>query len=63
MGIRTKLYDEGRIVEEQMIRLLIKFDERISDLEESGGGSYDDTGIKADISDLKTRVKALEDAQ
>ena len=64
MGIRTKILDKGKILQEQLIRLLIKFDERITALEdESGGSSYDDTEVKSDISDLKTRVEALEDAQ
>lgn len=77
MSIRTKLYDKGRLVEEQMVRFLIKLDKRVSDLEEGGdgGSAYDDTEIKADISALETaigdestagsilaRIKALEDA-
>ena len=45
----TKLFDKGRLVEEQMIRLLKKFDKRISDLEGDEGS-------------LGTRVKAVEDA-
>ena len=73
MSIRTKILDKGKILQEQLIRLLIKFDERISALEEEG---YDDTEIKADISALETaigdestegsilaRITALEDAQ
>lgn len=52
MGIRTKILDHGKIIQEQLVRLLIKFDKRISDLEEDSG--YDDTAIKA-------RIKALED--
>ena len=76
MSIRTKLFDKGRLVEEQMVRFLIKLDKRVSDLEEGEGSSYDDTKIKADISALETaigdestegtilaRIKALEDAQ
>lgn len=78
MSIRTKLFDKGRLVEEQMIRFLIKLDERVSDLEDGGAGgtAYDDTEVKADISALETaigdestkgsilaRIKALEDAQ
>ena len=74
MSIRTKILDKGKILQEQLIRLLIKFDERISALEEGEGSSYDDTEIKADISALETaigdestegsilaRIKALED--
>ena len=74
MSIRTKILDKGKILQEQLIRLLIKFDERISALEEEEG--YDDTEIKADISALETaigdestegsilaRITALEDAQ
>ena len=76
MSIRTKLFDKGRLVEEQFIRFLIKLDERVSDLEEGEGTAYDDTEVKADISALETaigdestegsilaRIKALEDAQ
>ena len=76
MTIRTKLFDKGRLVEEQFIRFLIKLDERVSDLEEGEGTAYDDTEVKADISALETaigdestegsilaRIKALEDAQ
>lgn len=76
MSIRTKLFDKGRLVEEQMIRFLIKLDNRVSDLEEGEGTAYDDTEVKADISALETaigdestegsilaRIKALEDAQ
>lgn len=76
MSIRTKILDKGKILQEQLIRLLIKFDERITALEDDEGSSYDDTEIKADISALETaigdestegsilaRIKALEDAQ
>ena len=77
MSIRTKILDEGRIIQEQLIRVLIKFDERISALEGDGatGSSYDDTEVKADITALENaigdestegtilaRIKALEDA-
>lgn len=76
MSIRTKLFDKGRLVEEQMVRFLIKLDNRVSDLEDSEGTVYDDTEVKADISALETaigdestkgsilaRIKALEDAK
>jgi hypothetical protein len=76
MSIRTKILEKGKIVQEQLIRVLIKFDERITALEGGEGSSYDDTEIKADISALETaigdestegsilaRIKALEDAQ
>ena len=76
MSIRTKILEKGKIVQEQLIRLLIKFDDRITALEEGEGSSYNDTEIKADISALETaigdestegsilaRIKALEDAQ
>lgn len=76
MSIRTKLFDKGRLVEEQMIRFLIKLDKRVSDLEDGEGSAYDDTEVKADISALETaigdestegsilaRIKALEDAK
>lgn len=76
MSIRTKILEKGKIVQEQLIRVLIKFDDRITALEDGEGSSYDDTEIKADISALETaigdestegsilaRIKALEDAQ
>ena len=76
MSIRTKILEKGKIVQEQLIRVLIKFDDRITALEEGESSSYDDTEIKADISALETaigdestegsilaRIKALEDAQ
>jgi hypothetical protein len=65
MSIRTKLFDKGRLVEEQFIRFLIKLDERVSDLEEGGAGgtAYDDTALKDRIKAVEDRVKALEDAQ
>lgn len=77
MGIRTKILDKGKILQEQLIRLLIKFDERITALEdESGGSSYDDTVIKGRIKTVEDaigdedtadtilyRLKVLEDAQ
>lgn len=76
MSIRTKLFDKGRLVEEQMVRFLIKLDKRVSDLEDGEGTAYDDTEVKADISALETaigdestegsilaRIKALEDAK
>lgn len=65
MSIRTKLFDKGKLVEEQMVRFLIKIDERITALEKGDGSSvtqYDDTEIKADITALENRIKALEDA-
>lgn len=64
MSIRTKILDQGKIVQEQLIRVLLKFDERITALEgnETTASSYDDTEIKSDIADLETRIKALEDA-
>jgi hypothetical protein len=69
MSIRTKILEKGEIVQEQLIRVLIKFDERITALEEGEGGtSYDDTALKNRVKaledlDLDNRVKALEDAQ
>ena len=74
MSIRTKILEKGKIVQEQLIRVLIKFDDRITALEEGESSSYDDTEIKADISALETaigdestegsilaRIKALEE--
>ena len=56
MSIRTKILEKGKIVQEQLIRVLIKFDDRITALEEGEGSSYDDTEIKADISALETAI-------
>lgn len=56
MSVRTKILEKGKIVQEQLIRLLIKFDERITALEDGEGSSYDDTEIKADISALETAI-------
>ena len=76
MSIRTKILDNGRIVQEQLLRFLIKVDERLTALEEGGseGTPYDDTEVKADIAALENaigdestegtilaRLKALED--
>lgn len=76
MSVRTKILQKGKIVQEQLIRVLIKFDDRITALEDGGGSSYDDTEVKADISALESaigdestagtilaRIKALEDAK
>jgi len=63
MSIRTKLFYRGRLLEEQMVRFLIKLDDRVTDLEQGGGSAYDDTAVKNKITALEQRVKALEDAQ
>lgn len=70
MGIRTKLFDKGRLIEEQMVRFLIKLDKRISDLE-GGEGTLGDRveAVEDAIGDEETadtilyRLKALEDKQ
>lgn len=59
MSIRTKLFDKGRLVEEQMVRFLIKLDKRVSDLEEGESTGAD----SSKLTELENRVKALEDAQ
>lgn len=76
MSIRTKILEKGKIIQEQLIRLLISFDKRITTLEKGGGSSYDDTAIKGRIKTVEDavgdeetvgtilyRLKALEDAQ
>lgn len=61
MSIRTKILEKGKIIQEQLIRVLLNFDERISALEGGdGASSYDDTQVKADIKALQDRVTALE---
>lgn len=50
MSIRTKVLNKGKIVQEQLIRVLLKFDERITTLENG------ETGEVADISALKETV-------
>ena len=59
MGIRTKILYKGKILQEQLIRLLIKFDKRISALEEGDGGS-DNTELISRLESLEERVTALE---
>ena len=47
MSIRTKVLEKGKIVQEQLIRVLIKFDERITALEKGvdpDGINIDDIG-------------------
>ena len=73
VNIRLKILDKGRIVEEQLLRVLQRHEDALSNAE---GSSYDDTEVKADITALETdigdestegtilaRIKALEDAQ
>lgn len=49
---------------DRLYKLLEDLDERLSAVEGGeGSSSYDDTDIKADISDLKSRVQALENPQ
>lgn len=74
VNIRLKILDKGRIVEEQLLRVLQKHEDALSNVGE--GTAYDDTEVKADITALETaigdastegtilaRIKALEDAQ
>lgn len=47
MSIRTKVLEKGKIVQEQLIRVLLKFDERITALEKGvdpDGVNIDDIG-------------------
>lgn len=53
MSIRTKILEKGRIVQEQLIRLLIQFDTRISTLEEDSSG---DSSLAEDVEALQTAV-------
>ena len=50
MSVRTKILQKGKIVQEQLIRVLIKFDERITTLEQG------ETGELVDIGALKETV-------
>ena len=74
VNVKLKILDKGRIVEEQLLRLLQKHEDALSNSGE--GTAYDDTEVKADITALETaigdestegtilaRIKALEDAQ
>ena len=63
MSIRTKLFYRGKLLEEQMVRFLIKLDDRVTDLEQDGSSAYDDTALKNRVKELEDKVKALEDAQ
>lgn len=38
MSIRTKILEKGKIIQEQLIRVLLNFDDRISALENGGTG-------------------------
>lgn len=60
VNVKLKILDKGRIVEEQLLRLLQKHEDALSN---ASGSEYDDTEVKADITALEQRVKALEDAQ
>ena len=63
MSIRTKLFYRGKLLEEQMVRFLIRLDDRVTDLEQDGSSAYDDTALKNRVTELENKVKALEDAQ
>ena len=60
VSIRRKILDKGEIVQEQLIRVLQKHEDALGNAGEST--AYDDTDIKADIAELKTKVAALEAA-
>ena len=60
VNIRLKILEKGHIVQEQLIRVLQKHEDALSN---ASGSEYDDTEVKADISALEERVQALEDAQ
>lgn len=65
MSIRTKLFDKGKLVEEQMVRFLIKLDKRVSDLEESGSTDSQLVGRVEALEelDIDTRLRALEHSE
>lgn len=54
------LFFKGILRPKRLYALLEDLDNRIESA--SGGASYDDTEIKADIAALDARIKALEDA-
>ena len=66
VSIRRKILHKGTIVQEQLLNVLQKHEDELSNVE--GGTSYDDTELQARIKaledlDLDNRVKALEDAE
>ena len=69
MSIRTKILEKGKIIQEQLIRVLINFDDRITALEEEDDSSSNKIKVLEDkvkaledgVEDLDDRVKALED--
>jgi hypothetical protein len=64
VSIRRRILNKGELIKEQFIRTLQDHEDRLEAVEggEGSAAAYDDTDIKADIADLKTRVQALEDA-
>lgn len=60
-----ELLERGKFNWKGLNKILHDHEARIDALEggEVEGSSYDDTDIKADISDLKSRVSALEDKE
>lgn len=65
VSIRRRILDKGELVKEQFIRTLQDHEDRLAAVEggEGSATAYDDTEIKADITALAARVKALEDAE
>ena len=63
MSVRTKILQKGKIVQEQLIRVLIKFDERITTLEQGETGELVDIGaLKETVGDEDGElVKAVAD--
>ena len=68
MSIRTKILEKGKIIQEQLIRVLIDFDNRITTLEGGEAGEVTDisalkeavgdkdSGLVKDVADIKTAI-------
>lgn len=60
VNIRLKILDKGRIVEEQLLRVLQRHEDALANAGE--GSSYDDTALKNRIKTLEDKVQALEES-
>ena len=72
MSIRTKVLEKGKIVQEQLIRVLLKFDERITTLEQGEIGELvyignlketvgnEDSGLVKAVADLGTNKASAD---
>lgn len=63
MSIRTKILEKGKIIQEQLIRVLISFDDRITALEGGEAGEVTDiSALKEAVGDSKSGlVKGVAD--